>query len=189
MFSLNLLLQSSNPCKSFFSLNLVVYTIIALPSPKSSNVKYDIVEAIDNFENGNLWYESGVLRVKKDGKYGLINYKGEELLKCEYNKIESLKGVTNSLIIEKDGIAIGFSGDSAMCNNLHKIICKTKAAFVDCSAISVNNKHLSVEEFFSLKKSYPLCQMIPVHMSIYSEKELLSNNISVPFQGKIIEIV
>ena len=65
--------------------------------------KYDIVEAIDNFENGNLWYESGVLRVKKDGKYGLINYKGEELLKCEYNKIESLKGITNSLIIEKDG--------------------------------------------------------------------------------------
>lgn len=40
---------------------------------------------------------------KKDGKYGLINYKGNELLKCEYNSITTLKGIKNSLITDKDG--------------------------------------------------------------------------------------
>ena len=64
---------------------------------------YETVEAIDNFdETGNVWYEQ-CLKVQKEGKYGLINFKGEQLLECKYDNIKSLKGVTNSLIIEKDG--------------------------------------------------------------------------------------
>ena len=50
-----------------------------------------------------MWYEADVLLVKKHGKYGLINYKGNELLKCEYNSITTVKGIKNSLITEKDG--------------------------------------------------------------------------------------
>ena len=65
---------------------------------------YESVQALENYdENNNLWYESDVLLVKKDGKYGLINYKGNELLKCEYNSITTLKGIKNSLITDKDG--------------------------------------------------------------------------------------
>lgn len=64
---------------------------------------YETVEAIDNFDdNGNVWYEE-CLKVKKDGKYGLINFKGELILDCKYDNIESIKGITNSLIIEKNG--------------------------------------------------------------------------------------
>ena len=65
---------------------------------------YEQIEAIDNYdENYNIWYEKNVLKVKKDGKYGLINFTGSEILKCEYDNIYSLKGTTNSLILEKDG--------------------------------------------------------------------------------------
>lgn len=65
---------------------------------------YDLVEPIDNFdESQNLWYEKNVLRVKKDGKYGLINANGVEILECKYDEITSLKGTTNSLILKKDG--------------------------------------------------------------------------------------
>lgn len=65
---------------------------------------YETIEVIDNFdENQNVWFEQGCLKVKKDGKYGLINLKGELLLDCKYENIESLKGISNSLIIEKDG--------------------------------------------------------------------------------------
>ena len=46
--------------------------------------EYEKVEAIQNLdENSNLWYESNVLKVEKDGKYGLINILGKELLPCE----------------------------------------------------------------------------------------------------------
>lgn len=65
---------------------------------------YELVETIqNNDENNNLWYETNVLRVKKDGKYGIINLEGKEIVACEYEKIEALKGVTNSLVTTKDG--------------------------------------------------------------------------------------
>ena len=65
---------------------------------------YDQVEAISNKdEDNNLWYENDVVRVEKNGLYGLIDLSGKELLQCEYNKIEALEGVQNTLEITKDG--------------------------------------------------------------------------------------
>ena len=57
--------------------------------------EYSKVEAIDNFDSKqNIWYEDDVLRVEKDGKYGLINFEGKEIVPCEYDEITALKGVT-----------------------------------------------------------------------------------------------
>lgn len=64
---------------------------------------YDTIQALENYDNNNnLWYEEDVLLVSKDGKYGLVDFKGKELLQCEYESIGALKGVRNSILIEKD---------------------------------------------------------------------------------------
>lgn len=77
---------------------------------------YESVEAVDNYDSkGNIWYEGEVLRVKKDGKYGLINYKGETILPTQYDEITTLKGVKNSIIITKEGKA-------GLCNSLGEVI-------------------------------------------------------------------
>ena len=66
--------------------------------------EYSKAEAIDNFDSKqNIWYEDNVLRVQKDGKYGLIDFEGKEVLPCDYEEIVALKGVTNNLLIKKDG--------------------------------------------------------------------------------------
>lgn len=66
--------------------------------------EYSKVEAIDNFDSKqNIWYEDDVLRVEKNGKYGLINFEGKEVLPCDYDEITALKGVTNNLLVKKDG--------------------------------------------------------------------------------------
>lgn len=66
--------------------------------------EYDRVSALDNYdENNNLWYEDNVLLVEKDGKVGLIDFDGNEILEISYDKIYTLKGTKNSLITEKDG--------------------------------------------------------------------------------------
>ena len=65
---------------------------------------YDKVEAIDNYDSKqNIWFEDNVLRVKKNGKYGLLDFKGNELLKCEYDNVYSLKGVKENIIVEQNG--------------------------------------------------------------------------------------
>ena len=68
---------------------------------------YDKVEALENYDQaGNVWYEENVLKVQKDGKWGLIDLNGNEILNIAYDNIETLKGIENSLII-KSGDLVG----------------------------------------------------------------------------------
>ena len=65
---------------------------------------YDKVEAILNYDkNEKISYEKTAFVVQKDGKYGLVNYSGKELLAPTYDSIKALYGVENSLLIEKEG--------------------------------------------------------------------------------------
>lgn len=64
---------------------------------------YDLVEAIENTdENYNMWYEEGVLKVKKGENYGMVSLLGKELLKPEYQSITVLPGTKNSFILQKE---------------------------------------------------------------------------------------
>lgn len=80
---------------------------------------YEIIEVLDNYdEKSNVWYEDDVLKIKVDGKYGLINFKGEKILDTIYDDIHTLKGVKNSLILNKDG-------NIGICNNYGNVIADT----------------------------------------------------------------
>lgn len=66
--------------------------------------QYDKIEAINNKdENNNLWYEPNVLKIQKNGKYGLINLSGKNLLSADYEEITAVTGIKNSYKIKKDG--------------------------------------------------------------------------------------
>ncbi len=75
--------------------------------------QYEQIEPIQNKDkNNNLWYESDVLKIKKEGKYGLIDLTGKELLPAEYDLVTGLEGIKNTIKISKDnkfGI-VGISG-------------------------------------------------------------------------------
>ena len=73
---------------------------------------YDQIEALENIDkNNNVWYEPNVLKVNKNGKYGLIDLNGKELLPAEYDEITVLEGIENSMLIKKDG-KIGLVNDN-----------------------------------------------------------------------------
>jgi len=66
--------------------------------------EYTQIEALPNKDqNNNLWYENNVLKVQKDGKYGMINLAGKELLSCEYDEIVGLEDIKDTLKISKNG--------------------------------------------------------------------------------------
>jgi len=65
---------------------------------------YEKVEVIyNNDKNYNLSYEESILKVQKDGKYGLINLEGKEVLPCNYDEIKSIVGTKGVVITVKDG--------------------------------------------------------------------------------------
>ena len=52
---------------------------------------YEQIEALENIdENDNVGYEENILRIKKNGKYGLIDFNGKELMPAEYDEITVL---------------------------------------------------------------------------------------------------
>ena len=93
---------------------------------------YEQVELITNHNSANvLWYENNIIKVKNNGKYGLINFDGRELLKCEYDQIEAFVGVKNAFIIKKDG-------KLGVCDNFGNILVEIK--YKEIKKMSEDNK-------------------------------------------------
>ena len=64
---------------------------------------YDSIEAISNKDSNNkTWYENNVYKVSKDGKYGMVNGKGKEILACNYTNITALPGVKDYILFTKE---------------------------------------------------------------------------------------
>ena len=66
--------------------------------------KFESVEPI-KLKNvaSTLNYEKSVLKYKKDGKYGLIDFNGKEITKNIYEKIENLQPTEGKFLVSKDG--------------------------------------------------------------------------------------
>ena len=65
--------------------------------------EYDKIEVIQNTDkSGNLIYEQNVLKVQKDGKYGLIDFDGKEVISMDYQDITAISGIENSFKVKKD---------------------------------------------------------------------------------------
>ncbi len=87
--------------------------------------EYEKVEPISNADNNNnLWYENNVIKVQKDGKYGLINLKGRQIVKPEYEEINAVPGIENSFKVKKDG-------KYGIVDNEGKIVIKEQYADID----------------------------------------------------------
>lgn len=65
--------------------------------------QYDKVEALQNQDkSGNVFYEQKVLKVKKDGKYGLISFDGTETTPVQYDEITVIPTITNSFKVKQN---------------------------------------------------------------------------------------
>lgn len=64
---------------------------------------YKKIEAIENSDGKDIWYENNVLKFEQDGKYGLIDFNGKLILNPEYDNIYALEGIQKNIIIEKNG--------------------------------------------------------------------------------------
>lgn len=65
---------------------------------------YNNVSALVNYDNSNnVWYNNEVLKFEKDGKYGLIDFSGKEVLPANYEDIYTMQGIEKTIILVKDG--------------------------------------------------------------------------------------
>lgn len=87
--------------------------------------EFNKVEAIQNRDkNNNLWYEQNVLKVQKDGKYGLIDLTGKQVVSVDYEEIVAISGIENSFKVKKDG-------KYGIVDNEGKIVIQSQYADID----------------------------------------------------------
>ena len=65
--------------------------------------EYQNIQVLQNTDGTNVWYEKDVLKYEQNGKFGLINLKGNQILPAEYDNIYVLNGIEKSIIVEKSG--------------------------------------------------------------------------------------
>ena len=94
------------------------------------------VQAIENYNNNEVWYESDILKFQKDGKFGLINFAGKEIISAEYDKIYAMSGIQKSIIIEKDGLK------GLVSNTLGEIIINPEYAEITSLTDNYDNGYL-----------------------------------------------
>lgn len=94
--------------------------------------QYEQIEAISNKDASNhVWHEENVLKVKKDGKYGLIDLAGKELTSFEYDRIVAMEGLKNTLKVTKDG-KVG------VLDNAGKVLLQVQ--YIDVTNLGKDNK-------------------------------------------------
>ncbi len=136
--------------------------------------------------------EISYLEEELNKKYEFIDAENNKIIKFDGYKIKCFKMLHNNLdsfgfLIEKDGVCVGFSGDTANCNNVRKIISKSKAVFIDTSNVAQNNKHLSIGEVATLANEFTDCKFYAIHLSVYSLNELKNHPaLYHPKQGEVI---
>lgn len=107
---------------------------------------FDAVEAIENYDNNSVWYENDILKYQKDGKYGLIDFSGKEIVPAEYDKIYALPGIEKSIIIEKDG-KVGL-----VSNSLGEIIINPEYAEIESLTDTYTNGYIvkNIESYYGV---------------------------------------
>ena len=104
---------------------------------------------------------------------------------------DNLKPAYGFIIKEKDK-AIGFSGDSRLCEAIEKIVEESYISVLDMSfAESGNNAHMGLNDIEKLCNKYNDKTIISTHMHDYTRtiaKEKLINNLIVPDDGYCINI-
>ena len=102
--------------------------------------EYERVEAIENYDSKqNIWYENNLIRVYKNGKYGLIDCDGKVILKAEYDEITALKSVKENLIVKKDN-KVG------VVNAIGQIIVPLEYANIELLKEGYKNEYKIVDE-------------------------------------------
>ena len=175
----------------FADLHLVVEILrrreqnFVILAPKSCKERlYNIFES----------FEVAYLKKFLDDKFIFLDCQNGKTYKIGQYKIKAYKMTHGELdaygfiIEDKDKVKIGFSGDTCMCNNLHKIIKHSKAIFIDTSCIEIGLKHLTIDEVSSLQKEYSNTIFYPIHLSSNTKNLIKKSGLNETTQGQIIEI-
>lgn len=115
----------------------------------------------------------------KVGEYTVTAYKMEHGLPETY-------GFT---FTDTNGMTVGFSADTRVCDNLHNILNKSKFAFVEMAAVQPHHAHVCTNEFVELVNEHKDTKIYPVHTSDAAQEFAEKNGLNYLQDGQVLEFL
>lgn len=94
-------------------------------------------------------------------------------------------------IVEKENKKIGFSGDSAYCESIERIVEQSEISVLDMSHMESKKTHMGLEDILKITEAYPNKKIATTHMQDYvreQAKEKSIANLIIPDDGEIIKL-
>lgn len=146
-------------------------------------------------ETNKLFYSSEDEYTKEfyDGKVEFVDLEdGMNIQMGEYNvtayKVEHGRPESYGFTFtNKKGTTVGFSGDTKVCENLHKLIDKSNFAFVEFASVEPHRSHICIRDFEELLKKYKNTKIYPVHTSDKTQDYSIANKFNYLEDGQVLE--
>ncbi|WP_410640888.1 MBL fold metallo-hydrolase [Amycolatopsis sp. lyj-346] len=68
-------------------------------------------------------------------------------------------------LVDDGTVAAGFSGDSELCEGIHRIVAKASTAVLDASFTEPRGGHMGISDLVDLAEKYPSTRIIATHLS------------------------
>ena len=101
---------------------------------------YNNIEAIENTDGVDVWYESNILKFEENGKYGLVDFNGKLILNAEYDNIYALPGIQKNIIIEQNGLK------GLVNTSMGEVIIETKYSDITTLTDTYENGYIVVKD-------------------------------------------
>jgi len=138
----------------------------------------------DAYENIEEKYNVEFIELDVDEKYEFEDYEIEAIQQKHGNCIP-----TYGYLLRKDGITIGYTGDTSVNENLFKMCQKADYMFTDATTYAPieGGDHMSFEELREISEKYNSCKFYAVHRGDYEIKN--KGKVIVPNDGEEFETI
>lgn len=94
---------------------------------------------------------------------------------CDVTRLPMVHGNKDQCfgyILEKDGLSVGFSGDTAPCPALASMAGTCRHLVCECTLSAANAKHMGVDALLALHEAHPGCRLYATHMTEGAREKL-----------------
>ena len=75
-------------------------------------------------------------------------------------------------VLERDGLRVGFSGDTTPCPALEAMVGGCRHCICECTLSAASPKHMGIDALLALHEKYPGCRLYTTHMTDGAREKL-----------------
>lgn len=88
--------------------------------------------------------------------------------------VHGVKEQCYGYVLEKGGLSVGFSGDTAPCSALKTMAGRCRHLVLECTLSAANAKHMGMDALLALHDAHPACRLYATHMTDGAREKLLA---------------